>query len=256
MNHTLVKLLGWKATVLHGDPSVYDRWRWLKKHLEPGDHDTLDAGCGNGCFSLYAATIGNNVVGVDFGDYNISVAQDRAKLTGLTNTKFVQGDLRRVEDWGKNLGTFDQILCFEAIEHIMDDQKLINNLSRLLRPGGKLFLTTPYKHYKPLLGDQLSPVEDGGHVRWGYTHEEMLEIFQKAGLKVVVQEYISGVVSQQLINTMRIVSRANSKIAWSVVLPLRLFQAIDTPLTKFTAYPHLSIGVVGEKRSNAPTRDQ
>ena len=34
MKDALVKLLGWKATILQGDPTVVDRWRWLKRHLQ------------------------------------------------------------------------------------------------------------------------------------------------------------------------------------------------------------------------------
>jgi hypothetical protein len=33
MQDTLVQLFGWKATVFHGDPGVWSRYQWLKKHL-------------------------------------------------------------------------------------------------------------------------------------------------------------------------------------------------------------------------------
>ncbi|MGH7934815.1 MAG: hypothetical protein ACREQN_16860, partial [Candidatus Binataceae bacterium] len=64
--NALVRLLGWRATVLHGDPMTLDRWRWLKRHLRAGRLRTLDAGCGSGAFTMYAAKIGNEAVGITF----------------------------------------------------------------------------------------------------------------------------------------------------------------------------------------------
>jgi 2-polyprenyl-3-methyl-5-hydroxy-6-metoxy-1,4-benzoquinol methylase len=41
-------------------------------------------------------------------------------------------------------------LCFENIEHILNDSKLMVDMGRCLKPGGTLLLTTPYVHYKPI----------------------------------------------------------------------------------------------------------
>lgn len=40
-------------------------------------------------------------------------------------------------------GTFSRILLFQVIEHIADDARLLRELARVLRPGGKVYLTTP-----------------------------------------------------------------------------------------------------------------
>ena len=39
----------------------------------------------------------------------------------------------------------DFVLCFQVIEHIRDDFGTINEIRRVLRPGGKLIITTPNK---------------------------------------------------------------------------------------------------------------
>lgn len=44
----------------------------------------------------------------------------------------------------EKLGTFDTILSFETIEHLADDRAFMQNLFRLLRPGGTLVLSTPF----------------------------------------------------------------------------------------------------------------
>ncbi len=249
MNNSLVKLLGWKATVLHGDPCVYDRWKWLQSQLLPGKMHTLDAGCGSGPFTMYAAKIGNRSLGISFDERNNQVAQERAKTLKLTNIKFMEGDLRELDEYGDQLGKFDQVICMETIEHILHDDKLIADLSARLAPGGRLLITTPYKHYRHMVDDHLSEYEDGGHVRWGYTHEEMRALFNKHGLEVVAEDYISGVVSQQITNLMRLLGKKVPQLAWPATFPLRVLQPLDRTLTRLTGYPYLSIAVVGIKRN-------
>jgi SAM-dependent methyltransferase len=248
MRNALVKLLGWRATVLQGDPSVIDRWRWLKRHLKRGPLRTLDAGCGTGAYTLYAAKVGNRAVGVSFDPAQIKRAEDRARILGVTNVEFHVGDLRKLDEFGPSLGTFDQVIVFETIEHLMNDQKLIDDLAARLNPGGFILLTAPYKNPKPLWGEKLSTTEDGGHVRWGYTHDDVRTIFEKSGLEVVAEEYISGLVSQKLASLQFGLTRVHSQGAWGATLPLRVFHPLDGLLTRATSYPHLSVGVVGRKR--------
>lgn len=46
---------------------------------------------------------------------------------------------------GIQSGQIDFIICFQVIEHIKDDFKAISEMKRVLRPGGKLIITTPNK---------------------------------------------------------------------------------------------------------------
>lgn len=252
--HILIKVIGYLATVLHGDAAVFDRWLWLRKNLRRGSLRTLDAGCGSGAFALYAAKIGNEVVGISFDERNNKAAKERANILGISNARFITGDLRELDSMKGDLGLFDQIICSETIEHILGDRKLIKDLSDLLRPEGRLLLTTPYKNYsKRLLGDDkvpLSTYEDGGHVRWGYTHEELEQIFNEAGLSVSKKNYVSGIVSQLNIVLYRILqSKINYKIAWILCFPFRALVIFDSIITKIVKFPRLSVAVVGEKKS-------
>jgi SAM-dependent methyltransferase len=249
MSDFLVKLLGWKATVLHGDPTTYDRWKWLRRHLSPGPLRTLEAGCGSGAFTMYAAKIGNHAVGISFDERNMRIAKTRSDILHLDDIQFIVGDLRELDKYSAGLGKFDQIICFETIEHILNDWKLVGDLAVLLQPGGRILLTTPYKHYVPLLGDKLSDTEDGGHVRWGYTFEEIRKLFDEAGIDVVTEEYISGFISQKITNLIRRLGmKMPHSIVWAASFPLRILGFLDVPFTDFIRYPYLSIGVVGVKR--------
>ena len=113
-----------------------------------------------------------------------------------------------------------------------------------------MFLTAPYKHYKRLPGDKLSKFEDGGHVRWGYTHEEITKILNDFGFQVEVKEYITGYISQKLIYLGRLIGKVNPvrntvsngvnpKLAWLLIFPFRIFQFLDPFIAKFI--PHLSM---------------
>lgn len=243
----LVRLLGCRALFLQGDPLVYDRWTWLRRHLRPGESRTLDAGCGNGAFTIYAASIGNRVVGLSFDKANNRKAAARAAILGIDNAAFEECDLRKLDAMRERLGVFDQVVCLETIEHIRDDRKLARDIAALLRPGGRLLLTTPCRTCKPLRGDKLSTHEDGGHVRWGYTHVEMRALLKAAGLKTIVEEYLNGIVSQQLTNFMRGAGGIFPAVGWAAVLPLRPLQTFDRLVTSTFGATYFSIAVVAEK---------
>lgn len=248
MKNALVRVLGWRATLLQGDPTVTDRWLWLRKHLRPGAVRTLDAGCGTGAFTMYAARAGNDALGLAFEADQLARARSRADILGIRSVRFREMDLRELDRFADSLGEFDQVLLFETIEHIMDDRKLVASLASLLKPGGTLLLTAPYKGHHPLhRGEKVSEVEDGGHVRWGYTHEEMNDLLRGCGLEIVADEYISGQVSQRVAGLTFALRRVNNLLAWAVSLPLRPLCVLDPLLTRATRYPSLSIGVVARK---------
>ena len=251
MQNALVRLIGWRALILQGDPLVVDRWHWLKRHLRTGGCQTFDAGCGNGAFTLYAARIGNRAVGLSFSERESVKAMARARLLGLNHVEFRTGDLRRLDELSGELGSFDQIICLETIEHILNDRKLLADLVALLSPGGRLLLTTPYRDYRRLYGETLSEREDGGHVRWGYTHQELRELFNQAGLDVRVEEFLCGVVSQKITDLMRRLSRLHYRVAWAITLPLWPLTIFDPWVTRLTGYPHMTIGMVGVKRERS-----
>lgn len=247
MNNTLLRILGWRALILQADPTVYDRWQFLRAHLLPGSCQTLDVGCGAGEFTLYSALVGNRAVGLSFDEQLNRIGRIRASILNVHNIEFVTGDIRALDQLANRLGTFDQIICFETIEHILDDNKLIADMARLLNPGGLLLLTTPNKHARFDSTAALAVCEDGGHVRFGYTFEEVGALFSQAGLDVAGQEFLSGVISQRIAQFTDNAGRMRYFV-WAVTLPFRLFQLFDSRITRLLRYPFLCIGVVGIKR--------
>ena len=148
----------------------------------------------------------------------------------------------------EELGAFDQVICLETIEHIMDDHKLARDLAAMLNPGGRLFLSAPYSKCPPMRGDHISAVENGDHVRWGYTHGEMRAMLDDAGLATVAEEYCSGIVSRGIGNIERRIGQLAHALAWAATFPLRAFQVADRAATNALGAPYFSIAVVAEKR--------
>ncbi len=247
----MLRVFGWRFLLITGDPCVLDRWLWLRRLLRGGRLRTFDAGCGNGAFSVFAARIGNDVVAASFLSSEQESASRRADMLGVSGIDFRIIDLRDLDDHRGEMGMFDQIICLETIEHVTDDEGLVKSLAAMLKPAGQILLSAPFDRHRPLYTEdpRPSPVEDGSHVRYGYSRERLRQIVDGAGLDVDSESFISGVVSQKLTDLMRRLStRIGLFPAWVIVLPLRVLVILDPPLSRMLRYPHLSVALCAVKR--------
>jgi 2-polyprenyl-3-methyl-5-hydroxy-6-metoxy-1,4-benzoquinol methylase len=115
-------------------------------------------------------------------------------------------------------------ICLENIEHIINDKKLIIDIALCLKPGGRILLTTPYFFYRHITsGDKgpFSKVEDGGHVRKGYTKEMIEELCNQTNLMIDNISYCSGFLSQKITFIQRVVSKVHPLLGWATITPLR-----------------------------------
>jgi SAM-dependent methyltransferase len=243
----LVKTLGFPATLIHGDPTVLDRWLWLRRRLPPtrNRERLAEFGCGTGAFSIGAALRGYHVTGASWDERNQSVATERAALCGAEHCRFEVVDLRKLderEDWRD---TFDVAIACEVIEHVLDDRKLMTDMAACLKPGGRLLLTTPNLEYVPLAPEHMGPfaeVEDGGHVRRGYSPAMLEELCDLAGLAGPRITFCSGLVSQKVTALQGRLGRLHPLLAWGATLPLRALPPLaDAALTGATRWPPYSI---------------
>jgi SAM-dependent methyltransferase len=231
---------------------VLDRWLWLRRHAQKAPVRTFDAGCGNGAFSIYAARAGNEVLAVSFSAAEQDNARRRAQALGVNGIDFRILDLRELERNRAAVGQFGQIFCLETIEHVNDDEGLVRSLADILQPGGRLLLSAPFENHHPLYSEEQHPsaVEDGSHVRYGYSQQRLRQIVEAAGLDVVSEDLVSGVISQKVTNLMRrLTRRVGRPLAWLSILPLRPLVLVDGPLSRLLSYPHLSLALCAVKRS-------
>lgn len=119
----LVRAFGFPATLIHGDTLVVDRWLWLKRRLPvtANGEALIDIGCGTGAFSIGAAKRGYRALGLSWDERNQRVAAQRAKMCSVSPS-FRICDVRELDRFDEYKGSFDVALCFENIEHILDDR--------------------------------------------------------------------------------------------------------------------------------------
>ena len=99
----------------------------------------LDVGCGAGLLSEALAREGANVIAIDLAPDLIRIA----KLHRLESGVEVDYRLTAVEALADELpASFDAIACMEMLEHVPDPAAVIAACATLLKPGGRLFLST------------------------------------------------------------------------------------------------------------------
>jgi len=251
----LVRVLGFPATLIHGDTLVWDRWRWLKTRLKEHQGTLLDVGCGSGAFTIGAARMGYDALGLSWDKRNQTVAAERATIANVQGAHFDVCDVRHLGERSDLSNQVDVVVCLETIEHIQDDHKLLVDIRMCLKPGGVLLLTTPNRQFRaigPLPDDgPLSVVEDGGHVRRGYLESDLRTLCEGAGMQVDDISYCSGFLSQKITYLLRVSSKLNRYLGWTIVLPLRLLPFLDVFLGRVFHWPPYSICLQARKPSKA-----
>jgi len=255
LDNFLQKIFGNLFNVIKGYTLCTDRYIWLKKNLPHtlNGEKLLDVGCGSGAFTIKAAQLGYYSEGLSWDEVNQNKAISRSKLLRVNDrTSFPLGDARKLNEFYTN-NSFDFIINFENIEHILDDRKLFKDIFNILKPGGILLLTTPYYFYKPMSKNDSGPflqIEDGGHVRRGYTKSMLYELSVNTGFRVEKINFCSGFASQVVTKIQRffIVNLSlNSFLAWLLTLPLRPFAFVFELFPKFLKGRCYTICLIAQK---------
>lgn len=109
---------------------------WWAAGLVPGKR-VLDAGCGLAYGSAILAQAGAaEVIGVDSAEPVVEAAQ--ARMAG--RVRIEHGDVGRLDF---PADSFDVVVCFEVIEHVQNSDAVLDELARVLRPGGVVALSSP-----------------------------------------------------------------------------------------------------------------
>ncbi|WP_417687881.1 bifunctional 2-polyprenyl-6-hydroxyphenol methylase/3-demethylubiquinol 3-O-methyltransferase UbiG [Roseibium sp.] len=98
----------------------------------------LDIGCGGGLLSEPMARLGADVVGADPSTVNIEIAKLHMQKSGL-NIDYRAETAEQLADAGE---TFDVVLNMEVVEHVADVPLFLGETSRMVRPGGLMFVAT------------------------------------------------------------------------------------------------------------------
>lgn len=100
-----------------------------------------------------------------------------------SRVRFVQGDAAALPFPDAH---FDMVTMFDLLEHVLDDRAVARETLRVLRPGGWILMSTPdqdrwrypyYRVFKPLCPREETLLAEWGHVRRGYTQDELDALF-------------------------------------------------------------------------------
>ncbi len=164
----------------------------LTAHWMKGKRRVLDAGFGNGWFSYLAYRSGADVVAVNFAEADVKKATafyNIWKKVPSDRLRFVHKNLYEIDSFEPG---FDEIICYEVLEHIKDDDQVCRSFYRLLRPGGVLHLCCPNAEHPKWANETLDLEEKGYHVRPGYTLDSYKRLLEPIGFRVVQSEAVGG----------------------------------------------------------------
>ncbi len=107
--------------------------------IEEGE-TVLDLGCGAGLDSLLAARRagpGGRVIGIDMTPEMVRKAEENRRHLGMENIEFRQGSVEQlsVED-----ASVDLVLSNGVINLCLDKERVVSEIYRVLRPGGRLYV--------------------------------------------------------------------------------------------------------------------
>ncbi|MFD4568653.1 class I SAM-dependent methyltransferase [Streptomyces sp. NPDC058467] len=185
--------------VASGTPRSLRQARMLAAALGPataGVKTVLDIGCGDGTAAATAAPLlaGHHLIGVDWSQDALRRAH--ARIPYAIRGELTEGGLPFRTASG------DAVLFSEVVEHLVDPDSALDEIRRVLRPGGHLMLSTPNLaawYNRALLLAGVQPVfsevslraihgrpgsEVVGHLRL-YTARALREFVTASGFKVV-----------------------------------------------------------------------
>jgi methionine biosynthesis protein MetW len=178
-----------------------DRRDMIERLVVGSGQRVLDLGCGNGQMLQKLTNKFSELYGVDISPSQLQEAENNVKLTLPSDShkfRFTEANLDNSLPFHANF--FDVIICIAAIEHVYDIFSLVNEIKRVLKPGGFVVAEVPniayLKHRLALFVGRLpvtsSPFNwdqigwDGGHIHY-FTMKKICWLFQSLGFNIVMK---------------------------------------------------------------------
>ncbi len=145
----------------------------------------LDIGCGNGAFAIAAAQKNFGCQVWAFDALESAIAQCKVEASALP-------DFRAEVAWAHAIplasSSADRVLFRSALHHLAEPQAVYAEISRLLKPGGRLVLQAPCNYWEGSVGavfSEMMMLRDDSHRRFYYRPAEIVAGLEKAGLSTL-----------------------------------------------------------------------
>ena len=152
----------------------------------------LDLGTGSGYLSFPIAknNPGCEVICLDIVNAALEANQARATAERINNLSFVSYE---GIDFPFEAGYFDLVVTRYALHHFPDIEHSIGEVSRVLKNGGKLFISDPCPNEcdKERFIDDYMRLKKDGHIKF-YTKDEWIDICSRQGL-IIVDSFDSSI---------------------------------------------------------------
>ena len=186
------------------------RLGYVAERVQLRDAAVLDVGCGGGLLSEALAQAGAKVTAIDLAPNLLKVA----RLHGLESGIKVDYREMPVEALVEQApASFDAITCMEMLEHVPEPASIIEACAKLLKPGGRLFLSTlnrtPAAFALAIVGAEYVArvLPKGTHQYRDFIKpSELAKWLREAGLEL---EDVSGLMYEPWRNSARVVSRTD-----------------------------------------------
>jgi len=146
--------------------------------LEPGD--VLDIASGDGVLAELLAPHSNRYVCLDSSTKVVLAASER--LRRLENVEVREGDMHTLPFAAAQ---FDLVVLMHALTYSEHPAQAVAEAARVLRPGGRLLLTSLARH------EHRQAVEAFGHVNLGFAEKELQKFVAKAGLDLISSQTVT-----------------------------------------------------------------
>ena len=146
----------------------------------------LDMGCGEGRHSIGALLeTSANVIGLDLSIRDLEIAKSRLNDFNLSDINtFCTFGVGNINDIPLDSDSLDAVMCSEVLEHVDSPEESIQELVRVLKPGGVMALSVP-RYLPELICWKLSKEYSetpGGHVRI-FKHKQLKDLAVNRGLE-------------------------------------------------------------------------
>jgi ubiquinone/menaquinone biosynthesis C-methylase UbiE len=111
----------------------------VRRHFARGQGAVLDVGCGSGVYLVPLAELGFDVKGIDLSPGMLDACRER--VAASQPSKPVELKLGDIENIPFASGSFRAVICIGVLGYLINDEKGIAELHRVLEKGGTLFIS-------------------------------------------------------------------------------------------------------------------